>query len=46
MVNDRISKEVQNNPGVRQGCGMSSPVFNMYPDDVLRELKNRIDVEY
>lgn len=33
---DSLSKEIKTNQGVCKGCIRSSPLFNIYPDEILR----------
>jgi hypothetical protein len=36
---DTISEPIQVNESVRQGCGLSPPLFNVYINNILQEFK-------
>ena len=38
-LNDGISEPIYINKGVRQGCGLSSVLFNIYINKIIREFK-------
>jgi hypothetical protein len=40
-MEERYSKDIKINQGVRQGCSLSPILFNIYLDDVIREWKTR-----
>jgi hypothetical protein len=43
LCDGRFSQEIVINQGVRQGCSLSPMLFNIYVDDILSELKNKIN---
>ena len=40
--NDDISKAIHINKGVKQGCGLSSVLFNIYVNKIIQEFKTVI----
>jgi hypothetical protein len=38
-MNDEISEPITTNQGVRQGCGLSPTLFNIYINKVIKESK-------
>jgi hypothetical protein len=44
-MEERYSKDIKINQGVRQGCSLSSTLFNIYLDDVIREWKTENNPE-